>query len=93
MSERPAQVHGGAAGRGVAIKTAMFLLAAVVLTCPYPFYVPYWLVGASLVMELVLAAKLSATAAVLAKEVSAPVVGVNSGFYMAADFTDENGCE
>ena len=51
------------------LKTIMFFIAAAILACPYPSYVPYWLVGVSVLLELVLAGKLSSTAALLAKQV------------------------
>jgi hypothetical protein len=57
------------------LRTIMFFIAAAILTCPYPSYVPYWLVGISVLMELVLAGKLRSTAALLAKQVGESLYG------------------
>jgi hypothetical protein len=50
------------------LNAAMMCLAAALLSFPFPAYLPYWLFGLSVVLELIVAAKLSSVTTLLAAQ-------------------------
>jgi hypothetical protein len=55
------------------VNAAMMCLAAAMLSFPFPAYLPYWLFGLSVLLEIILAGKLSSVTTLLAGQVSPQV--------------------